>query len=1719
MEKFEDVTSDGNENAFKRGKRVPDGAINLAWVKSPKLSPQKNIVVVDTSRIVEENSSNATYSKKIMYANSLGILEDEFGNQVIDDEYPAVADVFTIDETFSDVPGYEYKAEHILPFVHVSRYFHVDFFGLTSGSGLGPYKNEAIKIVDGNGREYVDEEGKPRYRISITAATTLDSSAVNGAYRVWAFVDTDLNENLYLTYNKIEVDPDGTIKNQDIDHTEVLNPFPYFDYRPEESDVLDASLDPETKNKKIYSTKPVTLKHQVLDVPHPDSDGYRVFVPKKAIEDPRMFQLFRWRVRCDFIEHYTVDPATRDGNVIKAGVVVTDSQSHSEAPYVFYNLEKSDYNATNVEYRNPLASSGGKNSRAYWEVNFDSLSYSDMKRFDILAWAPTSHFDFTKYQSKIDWFVEILGKTLIIDTSALYQATGFGIEVSSSVVAPTGTRRSTEGTFGYVTGDFIRAYDTSHVLFDADEAIGGWDFNDGTDDEYSSLTPFQGSTGQYDTTVLWKYFQYIITKPSGWTTLMESKNNAASYKPFTIIRDKLTPNSGNLIFTTGALLYHLSAIFGGTDAALKSPNQDETAKTFGGNINTYPNAISGAPVEGSYKFMSNLTLLSTRNKVLDDRDEEDYSTSWTYTSPWKSSWVIDGRVLSQYEIDTNQFVQGTITTTDNEPTWQRKLDGKTLKQIIDSSITAEDARKVSKSTRVYSIEVTNPRVRVPSALGDDTYPLAWTTAPTPEFFVPEDLGPHIIKDIPVHQEYEAGQTTYYSYPPKPYGGKIGAKYIATSQQGETQTGTWTATGTALRKTRTSDTPDDTDEAPGNADDPVEITMSWATDGDNSNYTSGRGFDKGVVAPNGIRLFTEDNYYSNLPGPNNNWNFWGSTVRLSNGSTGEWVKFLQVTLNKCLFFKFTDTRVGFLVVDGVFGSKTETAVRGFQTDMHLRYVDGDVDSETWAAIASQVLRMGTYLLGNYSHTNHERFYDWIIQRSPKRQISDGLASSTYGKRSWISNGPSIIWETFAVQLPEAYDITGVTVVPYVEGNTPTIWVGAIDVKTYAGVANLAGYDATKAMLPNLLARPRDGELRRFNFTKKSGNTVLVTIGQDGPSGWGTSRMLGVRDIRIHALVTADSVKAQSTTPTVETKTVAITDSGTVSIAGGDIKTVQATASNMDTTNYTYSNIVWDEVHVSNSDIAVTMSPSGRITFKNYIVDNYEDTNFTYGTEFGKGNPNVCYSMDENKNLNPITETGWITKNDGVKLLCTSDKKPFGFPTLPTEMGAHESTRHYTQLTINQSYNDTSIFMGFYDVAKKEFIVSESGYPTISYIEYVTRGPQNIYVGLISNYQVETKKPLPSADDAPPIPHRWAMPVYGVSVRTGSQISIEPLSADLGPSDVWTLPVRTGKFNRSVAVRPYSAGPLDGYISSYQGTSVRAFYQIVEADLNGWSSLYGRPNTDVKGEHPIILDDDVIQVRQAPILLIREPSSFPSDADPVRPVLKVYTRATVASSWEELPRTAISDYNVSNGTIYLNDVLESFDTNLIKVDYTTSRPVFNFKQYDGNKLNLNPYPGHDREMIGRAIYVYILPAYVKDSVGRIVSSSVQTRTIRFTIDPSIFDSLSPNYDPLAVQLGVVYITTALDINDLIMLDTRRRGGGAKDSMNADEINRLVRESIGYWDIGQGAGMTYQNGGFVVVRLPVELKDQFPDERDIVNVIERNITLGVQFKIEDLEGNSWS
>ena len=218
--------------------------------------------------------------------------------------------------------------------------------------------------------------------------------------------------------------------------------------------------------------------------------------------------------------------------------------------------------------------------------------------------------------------------------------------------------------------------------------------------------------------------------------------------------------------------------------------------------------------------------------------------------------------------------------------------------------------------------------------------------------------------------------------------------------------------------------------------------------------------------------------------------------------------------------------------------------------------------------------------------------------------------------------------------------------------------------------------------------------------------------------------------------------------------------------------------------------------------------------------------------------------------------------------------------------------------------------------------------------------------------------------------------------------------------------------------------------------------------------------------------------------------------------------------------IRDWNRYLGEIYLANDVQYVDD--ILVDYTYFSTRYTYKGYadDGQfyHLDFNPMPGHvytdnngvdmpTSDLLDKVIYVYMLPTYVATSNSQL---GVSGCAIRHAIHPESKDeftvineikNLSPIHQHM-VMLAKVLIRTSNIPKTTTVIDTRRRGGGLSDRLNADTLKSLVADSDVVLDVSSWDGKPYPSNGVGIITLPksllVENGGKFTKQqiRDMVN-----------------------
>lgn len=1814
---FENLGEANNEKAFRRGLIVPDGAVNVSWVKSPPVNPKNNVIMIDTSNAVTGNRSSLTARKHVAFSNALGILEDINGNQIWDEEYPIISDIFLDDQA---IANYEFDPEDVLPFLHVSRFFHVDFNNIAFGI-LEKYNEGSVRVVDRNGDEFVDGDGKKRYRIFVVESIQYlsNSDARSAPYRIYAFIDFNPEvEELYLEYNKVELNKHGVMKRQQVDYKEIINPRPYFAYQPEESDVIDRSQE----DLKVYSTKPAALKEKILGLPQSNAPGWKIFVPKKALPDPRIFQLFRWRLACEFTRPITQSTEQRDQVAprMRVGVVVPKGggAGSTRANYFFYQLGISDYNIANIDFYNPLHESNTdgttsantyerRQSASYWHVDIDAISLSDLSKFDFLIWAPTVDTDISQYLPKVNYFTQTVGGTIAFESSSQVVITGISLIEYNTVKLQSNMRSTDPNTltmsslrfydatpadindtfsnFGMWQtwppniANIITSYTDTGSIVKSAENIAGWDIDI---DELDDISPY---LDEISTLTDSKWQKITSFGGATWSRILEAQITGGSDYFGTLLHNRYL--SGGGIFASSSCIFedHLFDTQGNmlTKTLNLSSIQDFENLGYSETLDEIVNSTLSA-IE--MKIRLNMILFASifkpsPNSAIDPTTGSNNSDTQSVTifSNWYSDWVInpENGVLTDDEKDRFKFMLQPTTIDGQGLKWQRVLTPLTAKKLIEKKIKELDPNNTnpvyntfSGAQKRYFILATNPLVQVSSTemLSDDSIVTAWTDAYSPRFEIPSDIGPHLIRD-----EMLAGtgvNTGRRIFPPKPYEFQTKGAYITSDLVGEESTATVTIDGSYYKTITIPDTYETRKIlVPGTAGRYIDRVIHWNPDGINQLVRGAWPNQIQAAVPQHIHTWTDANY---LTRKSNNWAYMGESGTHSQNTNpyGERVKRVQSFLNQMIYFKLISEQ--YYSESGYFDAHTARGIVKFQQLMNAQYVDGIIDAETWSLIGYMLLHMSDVTSDDgvtkvWMRDAPIAQTSWAAQAKQYirlETISDGVTNTpAYGRQSWFTNGPSTIMETFNIGfLAEAvqnmfpgggsFDTYGISIMPYLLGNTNEIQVDWIDVRG-SQLLSADSYD-WRGNPGTVNGWAGDGQWIHLGFAPVTRSTSDVTnyifrLRQTGGAGWGTARFLGIRDVAIYGkkyypgtpdyyvdnvtLVPGRTYQVRETFTTSFTYTFKTGEPVKFTPLSTDVGKL---ITNLDSqyifnNNDSISEVVWDfntlAITPSSTDFEVTTGQrqfhSGafaqtiselEITYNGGTL-NVSNDYFVYGPRFGRGQT-TFYAKTPTNVVEPYSRTyGWITKQDGIKLMCDSTGKPYGFPTiLPAQVNGAQDT-HFTRYTLKAFNTDQTIYYGFYDIVRKEFITNRYGWPEVTYYDYIRRGIQNVFIAVQATYELDSTYNVPNSGESIERPFKWIMPAYGVTTGLKSKIQLEPLSPDLTNKDVWPIPIKTGSFAKDLALRPKSSGSIVGVLSDYQGRIITACYEIVESNTDTWSSLYGRPYRDIRGETPLIIDDNIIKVRQTPVLMVQEMTTHPALSDPWRPVFSVFIRRTLDAEWRKLDLNNIKDYNIWTGEITLNDSLSSNDPRLVKVDYTTQRPVYNLRHDGTNKVNLNPYINQNPEWLNVPLYVYVKPAYILDDSNQLIADTLLTRTVAVSLTPDLFNASKVDYDPTALLLGIVYISTAMDINELRMLDTRRRGGGATFRLNDLELAKNNDELYDFVDIEPNKAMSYQAGGFVIIRIPRELTELYT-ESQVRQVIERNITAGVRFKLEDLDGS---
>jgi hypothetical protein len=512
---------------------------------------------------------------------------------------------------------------------------------------------------------------------------------------------------------------------------------------------------------------------------------------------------------------------------------------------------------------------------------------------------------------------------------------------------------------------------------------------------------------------------------------------------------------------------------------------------------------------------------------------------------------------------------------------------------------------------------------------------------------------------------------------------------------------------------------------------------------------------------------------------------------------------------------------------------------------------------------------------------------------------------------------------------------------------------------------------------------------------------------------------------------------------------------------------------------------------------------------------------------------------------------VNAKDGAVILLNQDNTASGFPDYSTFDQPNLDVSLGTTILKWNLKDSNGIAMpapeglqwGFYNIRTKEFLGKKIDY------QYLASNKRDVFIGVLA---FDADGDAKSTDNILGIdnrvgtlaqfqfPAKSICPLYSVRVSDRAKIAVSNPPAYLSKFDTWFVNVSRGRFYKQIEI-PVNYNFID-WVKNYKGVTLRCFYDTTRIPIPS-SGLFGSGYYDIFEENPIVISQNEIQLRHGSVHVAQEQldklnsSGQYTDASPIQPWIEILIQDSNLN-WNKISLNQIRNFDKHNGTIsFANEIVPSNESK-IKVSYTVKNPNIMMYHVDGQEIPLNPYSlitGNTYNYFGQEvtiqpiinpsgapIYFYILPLEVEELVGgeyvTVSDYSLHGSPVRFTTNYSMFSTSSLNYDPFAIHIGTAIVNDKYNMDNVNLLDLRVKGGGISANSNMQSVIEDNSNVLSFSDIHSGKGHLYANGGYVIVKIPKEVKDNFTSKDQVYAIVRANLTAGVAFDIQDMDGNDW-
>lgn len=356
-----------------------------------------------------------------------------------------------------------------------------------------------------------------------------------------------------------------------------------------------------------------------------------------------------------------------------------------------------------------------------------------------------------------------------------------------------------------------------------------------------------------------------------------------------------------------------------------------------------------------------------------------------------------------------------------------------------------------------------------------------------------------------------------------------------------------------------------------------------------------------------------------------------------------------------------------------------------------------------------------------------------------------------------------------------------------------------------------------------------------------------------------------------------------------------------------------------------------------------------------------------------------------------------------------------------------------------------------------------------------------------------------------------------------------------------------WDNQLVLTGYEVNHKDGIVTFSKPVPASVKVIRAEATLNTVRVEHRKlSNTRIRNEQLKRIDDTTLRFNKTDIAVSPHPT-FYRDGQPVHPgEYWIDYDAGLLHFYQDNRKNIFADYSY-----YVKEELEHIDVDwqkgIIKlkksiyfrdeilVDYIYKENTLEYKGYRDEEsgvfqhLDLNPTAGHtytkriyqdngqflrfqeesSEKLLNKEIFFYLLPTFSR----YINQTKEEDYPMRHCFNESEWRKVKAS-TPEALLIGKIHVRENTDIENAIVMDARRLGGGLKETFTQEDIEKRVGFTSAFWDIGSFDGLAYYENGATVIQLPESLLipngGHFTKEQ-VEEIVSKYIAFGVYPLIE--------